>query len=52
MQEYRALGTTELQFDHRLTAIRTIATESIREKMDYEDAKAQDTMTKEERYNM
>ena len=52
VRECRAMGATDLAFDHKLTAIRMIATDSIREKMDFEDAKAQDTITKEERFKM
>ena len=50
MRECRSLGASELEYDYRLTALRMIATDSIREKMDYEDAKVQDTQDKEERY--
>ena len=52
VRECRAMGATDLASNFKLTAIRMIAMESIREKMDYEEAQAQDTMTKEERYNM
>ena len=50
MRGCRSLGASELEYDYRLTVLRMIATDSIREKMDYEDAKVQDTQDKEERY--
>ena len=39
-----------MEYDYRLTASRMIATDSIRDKMDSEDAEIQDTMDNEERY--
>merc|ERR1712086_341472 len=51
MKECRALGASELPYDHKLSALRMIATDGIREKMDFDDAKMRDTMDKEEKYN-
>ena len=39
-----------MEFDYKLSALRMIATDPIREKMEYDDAKMQDTTDKEERY--
>ena len=46
IRECRALGASELEYDYRPTALRMIATDPIREKMDYEDAKVQTHRTK------
>jgi len=51
MSECRALGGSELPYDHKLSALRMIATDGIREKMDFDDAKMSDTMSKEDKYN-
>ena len=48
-RECLAMGATEFAFDHKIIAIRMIATESIREKMDFADARI-DPTDKEERY--
>ena len=52
MRECRALGASELEYDYRLTALRMIATDSIRDKMDFEDAKLDDSTDKEEKYKI
>ena len=51
MKECRALGASELPYDHKLSALRMVATDGIREKMDFHDAKMSGMTDNAEKYN-